>query len=205
MKEIQTTFTPQEELAWSVKKTAGCRFNAAKRLERRQKFLVFMITIFTVGQLGLSILLISITNENNIYIKIIATISILMSVFIVLLSNTEAITKDTLNAYLLHKCGLELSYLSKKISIHTNISKDEYLELSNNYNSILVSCNLNHENIDFIRAGIQLNNPKGWKVCVIHPIVSLRSILATYGFYFACLLAFIGIVALIHFAYIRLL
>lgn len=144
--EVKIQCERLKDLSW---KTSKARFNASNRLRRKQQLLVYYIIIFTVIQIGLSILLISLSNESDIVIKIAATISIALSVFIALISNTESMTKSALNAHLLHKCGIELKSLNKKISIINPQQPDDLLKLSSEYDKIIADCNLNHEQIDY--------------------------------------------------------
>lgn len=144
--EIKKKTKRLEDISWE---TSKARFNASDRLKKKQKVLVFSIIIFTVIQIGISVLLISVTSSDNIITKVVATISIALSVFIALISNTESITKDALNSHLLHKCGVDLKSLNKKISILQPKTTEELLSLSEAYDKIISECNLNHEAVDF--------------------------------------------------------
>lgn len=135
-----------KDISW---KTSKARFNASERLIKKQRSLVFLIIMFTVVQIGMSVLLITLDNNENILSKFLSTISIVLSVFVALISNTESITKNALNAHLLHKCGVDLNALNKEISILDPCSKKDIMSMSKKYHNIISECNLNHNKIDY--------------------------------------------------------
>lgn len=178
----------RERLALAAWKTAKARFNASNRIKKRQRFYVFAITVFTVTQIVLSVFLISLTGAQSLAIKVATTLSIGISVFVALISNSEPMTKDALDSYLLHKCGMSLMSLNKKIKNEINIDKNRLDAFSDEYDRIICDCNLNHDDIDYDLVRIENNEiPKKdhWKIYALN-------IFQTYGIHFLYLISVFG-------------
>ncbi len=146
--------TAIDDLKNKAYKTAKARFNAATRIESRQKSLVHFITFLTSIQIAASIALL--TASNHPYASLGACISISFSVFIAIISNSDSISKDVLHAHLLHKCGMDLMRLHDKIKADTK-AEDNTVGYTEEYSNIINDCSLNHDSVDFHNAENQIN------------------------------------------------
>ena len=135
---------PMKELENSVYKTARARFIAARRLESRQVSLVRFIIVLTLVQLVIST---SLLIYNSPHAALVSVLSITVSLLIAIVSNSEPVSKDVLHAHLLHKCGMDLMSLYRKIRAASDSSNfDKY---SKEYDNILINCIINHDPVDF--------------------------------------------------------
>lgn len=140
-------------------KTAKARFNASERLKAKQKSLVYFITLLTLAQIAVSVALLKI--DNNPYAILAACLSISFSVFIALISNSDSVSKDVLNAHLLHKCGMDLMSLHDKMGIDANPNSETIKQYQVDYSRIINECSINHDTIDVRIAECQIDK-KGW-------------------------------------------
>lgn len=170
-------------------KTGKARLNASSRLNRRQKFLVFIITVLTVLQIGISVLLISLSADNNHVVKIVSAISIVFSALIALLSNTESISKDALHSHVLHECGIKLLALHKRVSIPEHVAEGSLTELSAEYDKIIAECSLNHEPIDYKLVLNELNSAPWYARLKTYAL----NVVVTYGVHFAYIISIFAI------------
>lgn len=136
--------TTVEELENRVYRTARARFIAAKRLEARQVLLVRFIIFLALVQIIASICLLI---GDNPYASLVSVLSITVSIFIAVVSNSEPVSKDVLHSHMLHKCGMELMSLYNKMHTLPNECKIE--QCLKDYDDILINCAINHDQVDF--------------------------------------------------------
>lgn len=168
-------------------KTAKARFNAAKRLQLKQKSLVFTLTLITLMQICAAVAILA--KGQSGYEKFIASATITFSVFVAIISNTDSLTKDALCSYQFHECGKKLMMLSRAATQADNI--EDLRQLQEKYDTILCECMENHELIDFRLADSEITRSKlHFFYIMLHKLCSLlNSILFLF---FAFLLSYIS-------------
>ena len=149
-----------KELNYKLWSTMGARFSASKRLEKKAYFsslainfcsgYVILFSLFSI--LFLNTLFPAMATSTN---AIVTFVSITLSLFIIIFSQTESNSHYDLRASKFHSCGLEISKLYKELRfLKDNRQKDgkflqNVYEISKKYDIILAQYE-NHEKIDYL-------------------------------------------------------
>lgn len=163
MTNITSTQSPPEnksvleealkDLKRRVHITKDIRFQASLRLARRQTFSNYIISLFSLYVIALS-LIPNIFTLNQQQSQILLSSSIILSVFIIFTSLIDGSRNFYHQGDLLHQCARKIS------NIHYEIGKIDTLrdstgarieldKLQKRYQSALNDCPINHENIDY--------------------------------------------------------
>ena len=139
--------------AWQ---TAGARFNAARILERREKFSTFSIAMFSAISLGIAV-------SQKIFVfpsgspvdTHLTALSAFIGLFVLVISLIEANEKSLLKAEHLKRSADDLNAYWRKLSLQLAACMDgavltyeEANQLRLEYENILRSCQDNHEPTD---------------------------------------------------------
>jgi hypothetical protein len=138
-----------DELDRTMWITKHSRFNAAYRLKRKSSLSIYSISILSVYVLSITLLekYGFQVNYNNLY----GLISIMLSVFILVLSLSEASKNYGVSSERLFVCGNEIRNLLDNLKMYCNKRDDDLsgiYEISHKYSSVLSACGENHEKID---------------------------------------------------------
>ena len=157
-------FPPEQinDLMSNIQSTAGSRFAAAKRLERRDRALT-RLTAFASGYIIILTVLpyilrtaASLTDKINL-----ATIAI--AVVILVSSLLQYSSGDVIKAEQFHRSALELKELRREIKARrATMDASEFLKDSAKYSRILEKYAVNHDDIDYLR--YQLENAELFKI-----------------------------------------
>lgn len=138
------------ELNRRVKLTSKARYNASRRLTLKNT-----LSQWTLALLSVSLILISLVSASNIAIKFDAKyVDIMQIIFAVLVLTYSLLlaTEDySARSVKIHRCGMELGRLARKIKPHED-NEDEngkYDEFANDYYNCLEKYE-NHENVDYL-------------------------------------------------------
>lgn len=139
------------------RQTAGARFNAARRLERREKFSTFSIAMFSAIALGIAVAQkIFAFRSNSPADNYLTALSAFISLFVLVISLIEAGEKSLLKAEHLKQSADDLSAYWRKLGLQlaacmdgTVFSFEAANQLRLEYEKILQSCPDNHEPADF--------------------------------------------------------
>jgi len=133
-----------QKLIW---KTKGARFNASRRLKKRNVVLTFITSFSSIHLLSISIIQLSnLIALNPNQSKWLGFVSIILSIIILVYGLIEGSKEHGINSERYHACGIELGKAYTKL----RYSEDDYTsDVLNEYNSILERYSLNHEPIDF--------------------------------------------------------
>ena len=160
---------PFEQLDKSLCVTARSRFNAAKRLERRDRlagWVVSMASAYTI-----------IIAAMPYFIKLPADASNLLNLAVIALSIVTLVSsllvasrRDAVNAEQHHRSALELNQTRRELSTKryeaqeskNAIQEPERILFQNRYNDILQKYSINHEDIDFRRQQLEWSHELPW-------------------------------------------
>ncbi|GAB0111673.1 hypothetical protein PA7559_29430 [Pseudoalteromonas distincta] len=161
----EETQNTQALLSNRIWRTKGSRFNACRRLERKNGTLTFVTSCSSIHLLAIGIIqltnLIDITKHQSDWLSF---ISIILSIIILAHSLHENGKEHSLKSQRHHSCGIELDRCYSKLQY---ASDSEVKEISEEYNKITEKYLLNHETIDDLY--FQLQNPNDF------PLIASRS------------------------------
>lgn len=149
MPEIAMAAAQFDELAKSMKATAGSRFNAAKYLEKHDRNLTWVTALTSVYIITITILpyfwkLPAKVTDNLNLVTVVLSIVILVSA---LLHNSR---RDAVNAEQHHRSALEINELRRELLVHGNsISNEDLLVFNSKYGAVLQKYSINHSALDY--------------------------------------------------------
>jgi hypothetical protein len=129
--------------------TKHSRFNAAYRLKRKNTLSVYSIAILSVYVLSITLLEKYGFQVN--YGSLYGLVSILLSVFILVLSLSEAGKNYGVASERLFVCGNEIRELLDNLKKYSNVKEGDFsgiYDISQRYSGVLRACGENHEKID---------------------------------------------------------
>lgn len=145
------------ELRTVIWRTAGARYNAARRLKRKELFSTISLTFFSVITICLAVI-------QKIYAPAISkspglddyltTLSILAGIFLLAISLMEWGSRNGSNADALYKNAEDLNSLQRKIKQElfrpdsTSTTWEECGKLSVEYDAVQSRCDVNHDPLD---------------------------------------------------------
>lgn len=202
-----------EEIKEKFWKTKCSRFNAARRLETQYLLSVTSISIISVLCIAISIIqntldLSSCPNINTSY----TLLSILFSIFILVLSLLEGSKNYQVKADRLHNNAIDISIVYEKIiylqkcRMHKNNNanfkqiEQQINKITQEYNSIIKSCSENHTVDDYSLMKAQYYKDFNYNICQsllmriwlgikyywIYLSLSFFVLFTLYKLYFAC-------------------
>jgi hypothetical protein len=189
LKELQTS-------AWT---TSGSRFNAARRLKRRDFVSTFSIAGFSAISLGIAFAqnIYLIAPETNIG-KHLSVVSGLLGLFVIIISLIEWGVSSGTKAELLLQNGMELGGFYRKIqqriltlSDENEISPSEVDLLREEYEQIKSKCPHNHEPIDYHYFYSEhrlskefLDNQGNPKICLAYSqLITIKAFLSSWWYF----------------------
>lgn len=147
--------TFKELLNNRIWRTKGSRFNACRRLAKKNGTLTFVTSCSSIHLLIIGIIqlanLIDITNHQS---DLLSFISIILSIIILAHSLHENGKEHSLKSQRYHSCGIELDRCYSKLQYAAD---NEVKEISEEYYQIIEKYLLNNETIDDLY--FQLQNP----------------------------------------------
>jgi hypothetical protein len=151
----------RDELLSEMKVTKGCRFNASKRLERRDKRMITITAFASVYVILLTVLPLFFHVGEILGNAVTATV-IVFSLIILASSLLQYSNNDPVRAEQHHRCGLEVNALRRALRATDNCSMTVIAEYSKRYDDIIQKYGLNHDDIDFDKYKIEhpLEYPK---------------------------------------------
>jgi hypothetical protein len=138
-----------DELDRTMWITKHSRFNAAYRLKRKNTLSVYSIAILSVYVLSITLLEKYGFQVN--YGSLYGLVSILLSVFILVLSLSEAGKNYGVASERLFVCGNEIRELLDNLKKYSNVKEGDFsgiYDISQRYSGVLRACGENHEKID---------------------------------------------------------
>jgi hypothetical protein len=138
----------REDLLHEMKVTKGCRFNASKRLERRDKRMIVITSFASVYVILLTIFPLFF-HVDDFITSVVTAVIILFSLIILASSLLRYSNNDPVRAEQYHRCALEVNALLRALRTTDDCSMRDIAEYSRRYDEIIQKYNLNHDDIDF--------------------------------------------------------
>jgi SMODS and SLOG-associating 2TM effector domain family 5 len=150
-----------DQLAARMRVVKSARFNAAERLERKQKISIFTQATVALYFIGVAVFqAVYIGQIDEATNRLLTFIQIVSSVFTLMLGLLESLNDYQMKAHHLGNCALDVSALSQELEIANIQSDGDLHNFRRRYSEALKSCPVNHSNLDhdFVR----LTNKDGW-------------------------------------------
>lgn len=140
-----------DDLMWNIKSTAGSRFAAAKRLEKRDRSLTSLTAFTSAYIIVLTVLPYILSTPQNLSDRVnLATVA--MAVILLVSSLLQYSSGDIVNAEQYHRSALELNELRREVkALRSEITPQRFLEYSARYSRILEKYSVNHDDVDYLR------------------------------------------------------
>lgn len=131
----------------------SARFNAAERLERKNTVSQFALAMVSLYFVGLSVWQMvyvgSISEPTN---RLVTLVSIVSSVFTLILGLLESQNGYQIKAHHLHACGVAVSDLAHELAIARPADALVLQDFRRRYHDIVRACPVNHTSIDYVMA-----------------------------------------------------
>jgi hypothetical protein len=163
---------PLDQLDKSLCYTARSRFNAAKRLEKRDHQIGWVVSMASAYTIIVSVFPYIVKLPQNVT-DFLNLVVVAFSIVTLVFSLLVASRRDSVNAEQHHRSGLELNEVRRELATeryeaavkNASISKDERLKLQQKYNDVLQKYSVNHEDIDFKRQQLEWSHELPWLTC----------------------------------------
>jgi hypothetical protein len=174
---------PADRLLSAMRTVKAARFNAAERFERKNTLSMFSMSVVSLYFVGLSVwqviyaqLLDEPTN------RLITLVSIMSSIFTLVLALIESMNDYKIKAHHMHACALAVNDLYHEFKLGSPGDDGRVQEFRKRYNEIVRGCPLNHARVDYLMAQAERDvhwSEKLW--------VRLRYVWDVYALYGAAL------------------
>jgi hypothetical protein len=173
--------SPVEQLVRSMQIVKAARFNAAERLERKQLASQVALSVVSLYFVGLSVWqAVYAPDLSDRASRLITLVSIVSSVFTLVLALIEAMNDYKIKAHHMQTCALEVNDLLQELRLAEPRDTDAIQEFRRRYNAIVRGCPFNHARIDYL-----MTRPgRRWEYWVL---TRLRYLAGVYGLYALCL------------------
>lgn len=140
-----------QKLAWDLKVTAGCRFNAASRLSKREKGSNILVSVYSAILICVSIATFSLPLDSGL-IRYVSFGGIVASILLLVMSMRNFAHQFGVEAEQMHRSALEINELRRLLlSLPVDRAEKRLEEFSRNYNEVLQKWSVNHDERDFVR------------------------------------------------------
>jgi hypothetical protein len=176
-----TTPPPVEQLARTMQIVKAARFNAAERLERKQLASQVALSVVALYFVGLSVWQALYAPDLSERVnRLITLVSIVSSVFTLVLALIEAMNDYKIKAHHMQTCALEVNDLLQELRLADPRDVATVQEFRRRYNAIVRGCPFNHARIDYL-----MTRPAArWGTWLL---TRLRYLAGVYGLYALCL------------------
>lgn len=151
-----------EELLHRMNVTKGSQFNAAKRLEGRDRKMALLIALASALMIGLTFISIA-YKLPAIVVSDLSVVTMIASVLILAVSLIQYSNNDAVNAEQHHRCGLEINELRAQLrSKATPVSAADLADFARSYSHVLDKYSVNHDPVDYDRYHVE--HPDAYKL-----------------------------------------
>jgi hypothetical protein len=165
-----------------LKVTAGSRFNAAKRLEGRDKRLTRLTAFTSAYVIALTVLPYFMKLHPDVADNF-NLITIAFSIIILVSSLLQYSNGDVVNAEQHHRSALEISELRREMRFGFEDSPMNGVKLkafSDRYSAILQKYSINHDDIDYLKYQLERPEEFPWVKCVERFVIRIRVAISAY-------------------------
>jgi hypothetical protein len=155
-----------EQLLQAMRTVKSARFNAAERLERKNTLSLFAMSMVSLYFVGLSVWQVVyaplIGDAGN---RLITLVSIMSSVFTLVLALIEAMNDYRMKAHHMHACALAVNDLYHELKLLRSRDACVVQEFRRRYNEVVRNCPFNHARVDYLMARAERGVPwraKAW-------------------------------------------
>jgi hypothetical protein len=174
-----------DQLLGAMRTVKAARFNAAERFERKNTVSLFAMSMVSLYFVGLSVWqAVYASTLDDATNRLVTLVSIMSSVFTLVLALIEAMNDYRMKAHHMHTCALAVNDLYHELKLMRDADAGVVQEFRRRYNDAVRSSPFNHARIDYLMARAERNVPwtdKAW--------ARLRYALDVYALYAVCLVA----------------
>jgi hypothetical protein len=174
-----------DHLLAAMRTVKAARFNAAERLERKHVLSLFAMSMVSLYFVGLSVWqAVYAPTLDEAANRLITLVSIMSSVFTLVLALIEAMNDYRMKAHHMHTCALAVNDLYHELQLMRPVDAGLVQEFRRRYNGAVRSCPFNHARVDYLMARAERNVPweeRAW--------ARLRYTIDVYALYGVCLAA----------------
>lgn len=168
-----------DQLASTMRLVKAARFNAATRLESKQAASLFTQSMVALYFVGLSVWqAVYVSQIDEPTQRLVTFLSIVSSVFTLMLGLLEALNDWQMKAHHLQNCGLVVSELAQELTIMRPTHPADVQEFRRRYNEALRACPVNHTRLDYLFAKLEGTTDR-----TTWALLWLRYVLNVYGLY----------------------
>ena len=142
-----------EQLLHAMRTVKAARFNAAERLERKHTVSLFAMSMVSLYFVGLSVWQAvyapTLDEPSN---RLITLVSIMSSVFTLVLALIESMNDYKMKAHHMHTCALAVNDLYHEFKLMRAPDAAIVQEFRRRYNEAVRDCPFNHARIDYLLA-----------------------------------------------------
>jgi hypothetical protein len=175
---------PADPLLRAMRTVKAARFNAAERFERKNMLSLFAMSMVSLYFVGLSVWQAvyapSLNDETN---RLVTLVSIMSSIFTLVLAMIESMNDYKLKAHHMHVCALAVNDLFQELNLVRTTDPVLVQEFRKRYNELVRACPFNHARVDYLMARAEGNVPWTEKVWA-----RMRYASDVYALYGICLL-----------------
>lgn len=146
--QLPDTNDARDQLLKEMKRAKGARFNASKRLERRDRRRTNVVAYASASVIVLT-LLPTFFATPELLTKLLALATIAMSLIILAYSLLQGQANDPVKADQFHRCATEINELRRHLRAKIAVKPDELEKISKEYDSILRRYSINHDEEDY--------------------------------------------------------
>jgi hypothetical protein len=148
--KTRIVLTPVEKLASDLKITAGCRFIAAARLERRERSSNVLVSVYSALLICVSIATFALPLGSSV-IRYASFGGIVASILLLVASMKNFAHRYGVEAEQMHRCALEINELRRLLKAQAPAIAEANLEsYVDRYSVILQKWSINHSQEDFL-------------------------------------------------------
>lgn len=142
-----------DDIMKNIKRTKHNRFQAARRLSGEHNDITIIISLCSMAVITLSLVPEYFQIEDQYVKSWFGFISVIFSIFIIALTLIQDSRKRTVNAELLHRCGVEILKILDEAKImrkRYELTEEQVAELAEKYHEALDKYNVTHEDADYL-------------------------------------------------------
>lgn len=176
---------PLKQLQHAMRTVKAARFAAAERLERKHTVSLFSLSMVSLYFVGLSmwqVIYASTLDEGAN--RLITLVSIMSSVFTLVIALIEAMNDYKMKAYHMHNCALAVNDLYQELKLVEGSDAGVVQDFRRRYNEAVRGCPFNHARIDYLMA--RAEQATAWEDRVWARLCYAFDVYALYGL---CLVA----------------
>jgi hypothetical protein len=148
------------QLLSAMRTVKAARFNAAERYERKHALSLFALSMVSLYFVGLSvwqaIYAVTLDEPTN---RLVTLVSIMSSVFTLVLALIEAMNDYRMKAHAMHECALAVNDLYHELKLTPSADVVTVQEFRRRYNAVVRGCQYNHARIDYLMAKAEIGGP----------------------------------------------